>query len=298
MSRVLLFGASGKVGTELVAALGSQILWKPRRIDIDLKHPFIVGNMIRSYRPDIVINAAAFNGMEAVAKDPSTAFIVNAAAPAAMAQACRDINALFIHYSTDYVFGAANSRLPEEEQDRSALTELMPIDPIGDYGWSKAAGEEAVRRAGDLYLIFRLQTLYGRSYTGPLDPIKQVDQCAGAQSKPVKYLHQFCAPTSARLVAEATAHVVRTLSPARWKEVVGLYHIATSKGVWRKDFVEWTIAEVHGNLPRYYARFELPYPRPIYSCLSVKKFESTFDFRLPVWERDFSLTFGETAKAD
>lgn len=269
---ITLVGPTGRVGSELFDVLKHKHSVNViTRIDCDLNEPEKVGRLIRIRKPHVVINAAAYNGMEPCDKDPMMALEINAIAPAIMAAACKDIGARFIHYSTDYVFSG----------HETGLYENTPTKPSGRYGWSKLKGEEMVSVVGDRWLIFRLSSIYGRSYSGPIDPINQVLQGKGTKENPIKVLHQFCAPTSAREVAIATQHVIEG-----YPTVTGLFHLATSEGVWKKDFAKYIIHRVF-NKDFVVEEGTLPVPRPVYTQLISDKFETTFKLGLRHWESDF-----------
>ena len=281
--KILLFGPTGKVGSELLSRLqrdAHHVIACPRQA-ADLTSPTAIHDAILKHSPDVVINAAAYNGMEACERDTQIADAVNTVAPALMASAARKVDAAFIHYSTDYVFSG----------DPFGLSEESPIAPSGYYGWTKHQGEIAVSHSSDDYLIFRLSTIYGRAFAGPLDPVSQVRQGRGTRDQPIGILHQRCAPTSARLVADATAYVLATTSREDLRRRAGIYHLATREGVWRADFVPAILDMVCGADPeRQFATITLPIPRPVHSVLLTGKFERMFGYPLPDWRVDFGAT--------
>lgn len=281
---IMVFGINGKVGSELIERLTTDHITGLTRADADLSQPLSAAKWIATQRPDVVINCAAMNGMESVAKNPHLAFLINAAAPAVMAHECAQVGALFIHYSTDYVFNGSR----EEE----SIEETWTPHPTGVYGWTKRAGEDAVTTCGDAYYIFRLSTIYGRQFAGPLDPITQAAKGAGTLSNPIKVIRQFCAPTSARLVADATAHAIKAVSREGWREARGIYHLATREGAWRHDFVAWALAaaKVAIERPLAFKDAKLPLPRPLHSFLCSDKFQARFGYKLPTWREDLAAT--------
>ncbi len=151
--RVVVIGAAGQLGTELLAAFGDRAVGPPRSA-VDIETPASVLAMLARYRPAIVVNTAAFHNVEVCETHPDRAFAVNALAVDALAGACTVAGAQLIHVSTDYVFGGEAKR-PYEE-DAAAY-------PRNAYGASKLAGEHLVRRHGAQHAIVRTSGLYGRA---------------------------------------------------------------------------------------------------------------------------------------
>lgn len=284
----MVFGALGKVGTELVARSmeSHDHVTALARRDCDLSNPLNVARWIHTQKPDVVINAAAMNGMENVDKEPHFGFLINAAAPAVMARECAEVGALFVHYSTDYVFSALDDASIE-------LDEYAPPRPASCYGWTKLSGEDAVRQCGDAYYLFRLSTIYGRAWAGPVSPIKQAAGGAGtSRENPLKIIRQFCAPTSARLVADATLHAIKAVPREDWRRARGTYHLTTREGVWREEFVRGALDMVFGKQPAEWEMTEavLPLPRPVWSRLVSDRFQERFGYQLPTWREDLRQT--------
>lgn len=286
--RTAIFGANGKVGHELVERLTpDHDLFPFTRENGDLRY-CNVANLIEGM--DVVINATAMNGMENVEHDPIGGLLVNGVAPGALAAACKSQRALFIHYSTDYVFSG----------DEDGLFEGTATKPIGAYGWTKLIGEQSVQRAGEFYFIFRLSSIFGREYSGPLDVVNQVvKKGRGTPDDPVQVLHQLCAPTSARLVADATAAAIDVYYGAfNRKSLSGIYHLATAEPVWKKDHAQGVLWKVLGPGPSsdeairpwHVVEGKLAVERPVHSFLNSDKFQATFDYRMPTWREDLALT--------
>jgi dTDP-4-dehydrorhamnose reductase len=284
--KVLLFGSTGKVGSELADRLpkdGHNVVALTRK-DGDLSNPFIADKLIELDNPEVVINATAFNGLEACAKEPELAFTINSAAVAHMAIACSKINALFIHLSTDYVFTG--------HPDKRRLTEEDPVKPCGIYGFTKRAGEEAALAFNSKTLVLRLSSIYGRTFSGPIDAIRQAKEGKGTQDNPILVLHQICCPTSARVVADAIAKVLLKIAfLGRGDNLYGIYHLATTEPVWKKRFSESILIQ-WSEFKSLYTVCEgtLPIARPIHTALDSSKFISVFGYDLPTWRQDFAAT--------
>lgn len=292
--KAIIFGANGKLGSELLRQLGSvhDHVYGFVRQTCRLDNPDDIRKNIRHLRPKWVINASAVNNLEYCRDNAEEAWAINAEAPKIMAEECRRVGAIFVHFSTDYVFGAKVAALPAEKQISRVLLEDQAVDPIGIYGTTKWSGERAVLEAGGTSFVFRLSTLYGRDFSGPLGPVamvkRQIDEAKNELVVPI--LRQQCGPTSVTTVAEAVAHVLTGFSFYRLTELAGLYHLATSEPVWRRDFVDFALKNVFNRQDYRFELLELPVKRPIYSYLDSRKFQKCFDWKLPNWCTDLTST--------
>ena len=157
MTRVLVTGADGQLGRSIADRQADprfehlSVVTYTRR-SLDLTDPSTVERSMDEFRPDVVVNTAAFNAVDAAEHDAATANAVNADAVGRLAAACNDRDVRLVHLSTDYVFDGTGT---------GWYVESDPIAPLGVYGHSKAAGEEAARLRTD-HLILRTAWLYGR----------------------------------------------------------------------------------------------------------------------------------------
>jgi dTDP-4-dehydrorhamnose reductase len=146
---ILVFGKTGQVATELARQVpGATFLG---RAQADLTDPEACAARVRAHAPEAVINAAAWTAVDRAEEDEATALLVNAEAPGAMAQACADLGIPFLHVSTDYVFDGSGE---------APWTEDAAPAPLGAYGRTKLAGEEAVRAAGGAHVILRTSWVF------------------------------------------------------------------------------------------------------------------------------------------
>jgi dTDP-4-dehydrorhamnose reductase len=146
---IVVFGASGQLGTAIVDALGNDV-FAPDRMTVDLRRPQEVRDLILTHRPETVINCAAYSAVDEAESDEPTAAIVNHEAVAVMAEASRDSNARFVTFSTDYVFDGEKPG-PYVESDETS--------PLNAYGRTKAAGERASLRFHPEALVIRTSWL-------------------------------------------------------------------------------------------------------------------------------------------
>ena len=156
--KILLLGGNGQVGRELrrsLPALGDVIVatrdGEGANAVADFDQPQSLATLIETIAPDVVVNAVAYTAVDKAETDVDAAFRVNAEAPAAIAGACKVIDALLVHYSTDYVFDGQATR-PYREYDVTV--------PLGVYGSSKLAGEQAIRDSGARHAILRTAWVY------------------------------------------------------------------------------------------------------------------------------------------
>ncbi len=293
MMKILLFGKNGQLGWELhrtLACLGEVI-----GVDfpeIDLTQPGQALQVIARYKPDVVVNAAAYTAVDQAEHDVEKAYVLNQNAPAEMAQAAREIDAAIIHYSTDYIFDGTKGK-PYREQDKP--------NPINTYGKSKLAGEQAVQEAGGRYWIFRTAWVY--SLRGETFVNKTLGWARKNTSLRIVD-DQVSNPTWARMLAEVTAQALVKLSAKSRPDFggsAGIYHLAgagyASRYAWAREILERVPAD-YGLLareifPAKSADFPTPALRPPFSALDCNHFESTFELRLPDWKIALGLALEE-----
>ncbi len=293
--RILLLGKHGQLGWELrrtLATLGELIcLDYPK---IDLIHPEGVLQTIRQNMPEIVINATAYTQVDQAESEPELANAINGTAPGRLAEACAEIGAAFIHYSTDYVFDGSKG---------SAYIESDRPNPINIYGGSKLAGEQAITQTGAAYLIFRTSWVYSnrRGYRTSGDSFLP-KVLSWARQNPILRIvdDQIGNPTWARMLAEISAQLLAKSekNPQTWiRERSGIYHLAgdgpASRLEWAKAILrldphpeEQICQEIQ---PAQTSNFITPAKRPLYSALDCALFTSTFALRLPPWEKALQL---------
>ena len=204
-SNVLVIGGIGQIGHELArarwpAGLATQFVERDR---LDLSHPAAVKSAVIAMRPRLVINAGAYTAVDQAETERDTAFAINRDGPAALAEACREIGAALIHFSTDYVFDGAKP---------GAYTEADPVCPLSVYGASKAAGDAAIADRLDRHVILRTSWVYsavGHNFVKTMlrlgserDELRIVDDQHGA-------------PTAAAELARAAIHIAAALDAGK-----------------------------------------------------------------------------------
>jgi dTDP-4-dehydrorhamnose reductase len=293
--RVLLLGSNGQVGTELrrsLAPLGTVIAGTRKgSLDdgtpcevADFDAPESLRDLVERVAPDVVVNAAAHTQVDKAESEPEAAFRANAESPAVLAAACERGNALLVHYSTDYVFNGSGNR-PYREDD--------PVAPLGVYGESKLAGEQAIQRSGARHLIFRTAWVYaghGRNF------MRTMLRLAGERDELRVVADQYGTPTPAALIADVTARILaQGQAPDAGGLALpsGLWHLTpTGQTSWH-GFAEAIVDRAHalGRLakrprvvPITTPEFPTPAARPAYSVLDCGKLQREFGIELPGWQ--------------
>lgn len=282
---LLVTGGSGQIGFELarsLACLGKLIVLD--RAQCDLRDAGQIRQRVRQYRPDVIINAAAYTAVDAAEHDASEAVAVNAAAPAVLGEEARAQGSLLVHYSTDYVFDGRLSR-PYVESD--------PAHPLSVYGQSKLAGEQGVAASGACALVLRtgwVAGVHGGNF------VKAILRLASERSALRVVADQHGAPTTAALVADVTAQIVARhwLHGDRMAFPGGVYHLAASgRTTWHAYATEVlrTARERGARLAAgpedVLAVTTQDYPalarRPANSLLDTTRLRETFGLHMPDW---------------
>lgn len=293
MTRILLTGGTGQVGWELrtrLAAAGE--LWAPGRPELDLGSADSIVSAIRSFRPGLIVNAAAFTDVDLAESEPSRANAINAVAPGIVAREARRLGAALVHFSTDYVFDGSNPS-PYREDDAA--------NPLNAYGRSKLAGEQAVRDAGAAHLILRLGWVFSARHRNFLLAVLEK---ARIQDTLEVVTDQIGAPTWARHVAEAVARCVgacnrgASFDAGRFAGYAGTYHLTAEGSASRFEFAE-AIARRFGLrlrlVPIASTALHAPARRPLNCLLSCDRFRARFGFGLPHWSEGLRLCQEELA---
>src|ERR1700682_915300 len=258
--KIEIVGANGKIGMDLRRALSAESIVPLTHDDLDVSNSEQVDQVLDSARPDVVINTAAFHKVEECEKQPGTSLAVNATGPRNLALACRRINAVLVHFSTDYVFDGGR---------RQPYTELDLPHPLNVYGVSKLAGEGMVSLTWSRHFIIRTCGLYGvagsRGKGGTF--VGTMLKKAG-EGVPIRVVNdQVLTPTFTGDLAAAISRLIRS-------EAYGLYHFSADGQCSWYDFARkiFELANLKVDL-KPVSTTELPSPveRPAYSVLSKQK---------------------------
>ena len=284
--KILLFGKNGQVGWELqraLASLGEVIALDAdsRELSADFSNPESLAATVRAIAPQWIVNAAAHTAVDKAESEPALARAINASAPGVLAREAAALGAWLMHYSTDYVFDGSGS---------GARAEDAPTGPLGVYGATKLEGEELIRTSGCQHLIFRTSWVYaarGGNFARTMlklaqerDALKVIDDQIGA-------------PTGADLLADLTAHAMRSV--ALQPQHGGTYHAVASGHTSWHGYATHVIETARSRgVPISVAReaiaavptsaFPTPARRPANSRLDTHKLRNTFGLRLPDWQ--------------
>lgn len=254
---IIILGAGGLLGTYLAKEFAPDQPQLLTHADIDITNESSVQRVLTDSHPDIIINAAAYTAVDRCETERDQAMVVNGRAPGYIAAAAKNLNAILVHYSTDYIFSGERAQGYQEDWSDQ--------HPVNAYGESKLAGEQAILQQCDdrwqkIYLM-RTAWLYGAQGTNFVDTMLRL---ADQQSELKVVNDQHGSPTFAADLAARTRWLLDQRSP------FGVYH-ATNSGVctWF-DFAQ-TIFKLAGKAvtvtPCTSAEFPRPAARPAYSIL-------------------------------
>ena len=284
--KILLLGKNGQVGWELqrsLATLGDVVALdfdSPGPLSADFSKPQGLAATVRAVAPDVIVNAAAHTAVDKAESEPDLARAINAEAPAMLAREAAACGAWLLHYSTDYVFDGSGDAPRSED---------APTGPLNVYGLTKLEGEQAIRASGCRHLLLRTSWVYGArggnfartmlKLAQERDQLRVIDDQIGA-------------PTGADLLADLSAHMLRTARSDA--SVAGTYHaVASGQTSWHGyashviDFARAAGVAVKvapGAIEAVpTSAFPTPAKRPLNSRLDTARLRSRFGVVLPDW---------------
>ncbi|MDX1387840.1 MAG: dTDP-4-dehydrorhamnose reductase [Acidobacteriota bacterium] len=276
--RVTVTGAAGQLGRALVAGLAGHEVTGLTREDLDITSPGRFREAIERTRPDILINSAAYTDVDGAESDRESVFRVNAEGPGHLARATAEAGIPLLHVSSDYVF--------DGEAD-SPYTEFDLTGPVSVYGWSKLAGEDAVRTTNPMHYIVRTAWLYAVEGSNFPNTIRKL-----AGRPDVRVVDdQTGSPTYAPHLAEAIARLMVTGS-------FGTYHLAGRGGATWHELACALFEELGSDTPVApvsTSEFPRPAPRPRYSVLATAMQP---EILLPPWQEGLRAFVGELERTD
>ncbi|NLC13231.1 MAG: dTDP-4-dehydrorhamnose reductase [Chloroflexi bacterium] len=290
MKKILQIGTIGQLGWELLrtcAPLGEVIaLDYP---EVDLTDNKGLRELVRTVKPDIIINAAAYTNVDKAESEPEKARAINATGPGVLAEEAKKINALLVHYSTDYVFDGTKG---------SPYVETDTPNPLSVYGQTKLEGEQVIAASGCVNLVLRTSWVYSMRQGGF---VTKVLQWARTQEVMRVVDDQISSPTSARMLAEITALILaqgRDDVFGYLSEKAGLYHCtgagSCSRYEWAKAILELDPHEeeqtVRDIIRAKSNEFPTPAERPMVSVLNCDKLSTAFGLRLLTWKESLRIT--------
>lgn len=296
--KILLLGANGQVGWELwrrlmpmaevVATTRSGTLPDGAPCEaIDLADLDAIAPLFARIAPDVVVNAAAYTAVDRAQNEAGIAFRANADAPRRLAELCAQHGTQLLHYSTDYVFDGSGSR-PYRDDD--------PTAPLGVYGASKLAGEQAIGASGARHLILRTAWVYATHGQNFLRTMLRL----GVQRDELSVVaDQVGSPTPAWLIADVTAAIL-----TQGIRNSGVRHlVAAGQTTWH-GFAEAIFAEAHARglidrmplvVPITTADYPTPARRPAYAVLDTTRLRAEYGLVLPQWRQGLQSTLDRPA---
>jgi dTDP-4-dehydrorhamnose reductase len=274
--RILLTGRNGQVGHELeraLAPLGEVFSFDHKQLD--LGDPIAIISRVREVKPDVIVNAAAYTAVDQAEKDVEQAMLVNASGPGFLAAEAKELGALLVHYSTDYVFDGTETT-PYSEDDAT--------NPLSVYGKSKLAGEKAIQAVGGRHLILRTSWVYGpRGKNFFLTMLR-----LAREREELRVVNdQHGAPTSSIAIADATAEILQR----HGADANGLFHLTARGGITWFGFTEAIVELARDTLPRVprlvpitTTEYPTPAKRPVYSVLDSSKASRSLNVQLADWQ--------------
>ena len=251
--KILILGHKGMLGHELVEEFKNDhelVLWDREQIDISRKEETI--KKVSDLCPDVVINAAAYTAVDEAENNKDLAYKVNSCAVGFLATACKEISALFVHFSTDYVFDGEN---------HNGYKENHPYNPINMYGRSKALGEKMILDISPRYYMIRTSWLFGKNGKNFVETMLRLAK----ENKDIKVVNdQFGSPTYAKDLASEVRKLVESQGP------FGIYHITNSGSCSWYDFAVkiFELSDLNLKVKQVKSEeFPTPAKRPIYSML-------------------------------
>jgi dTDP-4-dehydrorhamnose reductase len=287
--RVLLLGANGQLGFGLGSALKALGEVKAlTRSEADFSNAFDLCEtllpVVEKFQPHVIVNAAAYTAVDKAQTEQTIALQVNAQSVGVLAELAQSVNAVLVHYSTDYVFDGAGDA-PWAENDQT--------NPLSVYGQSKWLGECAVVQHCRKHLILRTSWVVG---THGNNFLKTMLRLAAERDGLRVVADQIGVPTSTDLLAKVTFDILQTMLPAAKDDArFGTYHLTASGETSWHAYAQYVIAgalkrgahltcKPESIEPIPTSAYPLPAPRPANSRLNTEKIRSTFGTELPAWQ--------------
>ena len=271
--KILITGTNGQVGHALMQQLNDHELVGLTRQDCDLTNQDQIRKAIDHHQPDLIINPGAYTKVDQAEDEPKLAFLINRDAPKVMAEKAREYDIPFIHFSTDYVF---------DGEKKGAYKEDDPTNPLGVYGASKWAGEEAIQNVGGKFYIFRTSWVYsdrGHNFYLTMKRLSEKPDEIRVVSD------QFGVPTSNFFIAKHTQNIMKQLNSKN----TGIYHLVPDG---QSSWCEFARQIITKTTPTFNLKNLLPintdqYPtrakRPRSSVLDNSKIKAVFMIKFDTW---------------
>lgn len=288
MKKILLTGVNGQVGHALKIKLFDFELIALSREQLDLSQTHDIKRVVREIKPDLIINPAAYTAVDKAESEPELAYAINATAAQLLAEEAARLDAALIHFSTDYV---------NDGTKKSAYIETDVANPLGVYGKSKLAGEDAIRAVGLPHIILRTSWVYGAYGKNFLKTILRL----AAERNSLQIVNdQFGAPTSSEDIADAVVKLVNCWQPAQENQTGVVHFTNIGETSWHGFSCEivneynqlktkkgWPTLKIDVNNITAISTsdYPTPAPRPANSRLNNDKLKQMLNIELPSWQQ-------------
>ena len=287
--KILVLGSKGQLGSCLVDQLKElkyEVNFSSKN-DIDLRKIDSLEKKIISINPDVIINAAAYTGVDKAENDQKEAYLINHTAVESIARACNELGCWIIHISTDYVFDGL-SDIPYKEDDKT--------NPTSIYGKSKLKGENAIKSLNNKNIIIRTGWVfseYGNNF------MKTMLKIARDNNEINVVGDQLGCPTYAQDIAKVIKHML--LRIASNKSCAGIFHFCGNQACTWHEFALaiFLEAKLHGyQVPTHINSVSTQdYPtdalRPNYSVLDCSKITRKYSIKLSDWRNGIKIVINK-----
>jgi len=282
--KILIFGASGQVGSALLEVLSNYDVIPINKAECDITNPNHIKNIIDQNKSNLIINAAAYTKVDQAEDEKDIVFEINSNAPKVMAEKAFEYKVPFIHFSTDYVF---------DGKKKNAYVENDITNPLSIYGKSKLEGERQIQDIGGQFYIFRISWIYSKIrknfYLSILEQLKE--------NRELRVVHdQFGVPTSNYFIAREIKKIINKFNINN----KGIYNLTPNGRSSWFDFAKLIISKTnpefnYENLKKISTQeFKPLAPRPKNSVLNNNKIQSTFMIEFDDWEHELDQFINES----
>jgi len=280
--KYLITGKNGQLAQAFIRIFERQAIdfSAPEESQLNITDYNAVIKAVTAYRPDVIINCAAYNLVDKAEQDKDTVFAVNATGPKNLAQAASSRKAVLVHFGSDYVFDGC--------KESNLYTENDPVNPLNEYGKSKLAGEQYVLEALDQCLVLRMSWVFG---AGKQNFIYKLSEWARTSEYLKIACDEFSVPTYTGMVVDVTLKAIG-------QGMTGRYHLTNSGFCSR---YEWAKLILNTTGVRKFIRpvtmdtFDLPAKRPKFSAMSNSKIADLLNVDIPSWEESVRSFLKESA---
>lgn len=288
MAKILVTGSNGQLGNELrELSLQSphQFLFTDVQ-ELDITNPQAIAELMAQFRPQYLLNCAAYTAVDKAETEHDAARLINATAVGHLATACRNVQCRLVHVSTDYVY---------DGHAHKPIAETATTHPRSIYGQTKLEGEELARLAEE-YLIVRTAWLYSAFGNNFVKTMLRLGRERGQLS--VVY-DQIGSPTYARDLAAALIQIIDTVEQGQKPFLSGVYHYANEGVASWYDFAQaiFQIAQVSCQVsPIPSSAYPTPAQRPFYSLMAKEKIKEHYALHIPYWRHSLEACLARLAQ--